>query len=193
MLKRRRNGYGFCTITGMITSYNTYNKGRKANLLATYAFRRIFERMDKEAIKLHVDKLGLDRYITHCARLAATTGIVSGIGGAATLAFGVPADMLNNITQQFRVTIAVIYARTGEQEVSFDDFMSIVAVSIGVEAGVMITKSVLTRVGERLLLRMSAETAARVVPFLGAAIGGATNYLFIKGIGASVKRAILAR
>ena len=27
----------------------------------------------------------------------------------------------------------------------------------------------------------------------GAAIGGATNYLFIKGIGASVKRAIPAR
>jgi hypothetical protein len=101
--------------------------------------------------------------------------------------------MLNNLTQQFRVTIAVIYSRTGEYEVSFDDFMSIVAVSIGVEAGVMITKSVLTRVAERLLLRMSAETAARVVPFLGAAIGGATNYLFIKGIGASVKRAILAR
>lgn len=175
-------------------TYNTYTmRGRKANLLATYAFRRIFDRMDKEGVRRGVDRMGLNRYINHCARLAATTGIVSGIGGATTLVLGVPADMLNSLTQQFRVTMAVIYYRTGQYEVGFDDFMSIVAVSIGVEAGVMITKSALTRIAERLLLRMSSETAARVVPFLGAAIGGTANYLFIKGIGASVKKAILPR
>jgi hypothetical protein len=167
------------------------NTGKRTNLLATHAFRRIFARVDRAAVKRGVDGMGLDGYIKHCARLAATTGFISGIGGAATLILGVPADMLNNLTQQFRVTVAVIYARTGEYEIGFDDFMAIVAVSIGVEAGVIITKSVLTRVAERLLVRMSEKTAARLVPFLGAAIGGTTNYLFIKGIGAAVKRAVV--
>ena len=134
--------------------------------------------------------MGLNGYIRRCARLAATTGVVSGMGGVMTMILGVPADMLNNLTQQFHVTMAVIYDRTGEYEIGFDDFMAIVAVSIGVEAGVMLTKSVLTGVAERLLIRMSEKTAARLVPVLGAAIGGTTNYLFIRGIGASVKRAI---
>jgi hypothetical protein len=180
-----KTGYGFCTLTHM------NNTGKTTNFLATHAFRRIFARVDKEAVKKGVDEMGLNGYIKHCARLAATTGFVSGIGGVATLILGVPADMLNNLTQQFRVTMAVIYAKTGEYEVGFDDFMAIVAVSIGVEAGVLITKSVLTRVAERLLIRMSEKTAARVIPFLGAAIGGTTNYLFIKGIGAAVSRAVV--
>lgn len=170
-----------------------YNVGKTTNFLATHAFRRIFARVDKEGVKRGVDKMGLNAYIRHCARLAATTGVVSGMGGAMTMILGVPADMLNNLTQQFRVTTAVIYDKTGEYEIGFDDFMSIVAVSIGVEAGVLITKSVLTGVAERLLIRMSEKTAARLVPFLGAAIGGTTNYLFIKGIGAAVSRAVVKR
>ncbi|HXB08470.1 MAG TPA: hypothetical protein VNW04_15170 [Puia sp.] len=170
-----------------------YNVGKTTNYLATHAFRRIFARVDKEGVKRGVDKMGLNGYIRHCARLAATTGVVSGMGGAMTMILGVPADMLNNLTQQFRVTTAVIYDKTGEYEIGFDDFMSIVAVSIGVEAGVLITKSVLTGVAERLLVRMSEKTAARLVPFLGAAIGGTTNYLFIKGIGAAVSRAVVKR
>jgi hypothetical protein len=68
-----------------------------------------------------------------------------------------------------------------------------VAVSIGMEAGIMITKSVLVRIAERLLLRMSERAAARVLPILGAAIGGATNYFFIKGIGATLKRVVADR
>ena len=112
--------------------------------------------------------MGLNGFIKHCARLAATTGFVSGIGGVATMVVGVPADMLNCLTQQFRVTLAVIYAKTGDYEVSFEEFMAIVAISIGVEAGVMITKSVLVRIAERLLVRMSERTAARIVPILGA-------------------------
>jgi hypothetical protein len=169
------------------------NINKRSNLLATYAFRRVFDRVDKAAVKRGVDEMGLNGFIKHCARLAATTGIVSGVGGIATMLVGVPADMLNNLTQQFKVTLAVIYAKTGDDDVSFEDFMTIVAISIGVEAGVMITKSVLTRIAERLLIRLSERTAARVVPIVGAAIGGATNYLFIKGIGASLKRVVPAR
>jgi hypothetical protein len=166
---------------------------KRANLLATGAFRRVFERVDKAAVKKGVDEMGLNAFIKHCARLAATTGFISGFGGVVTMVVGVPADMLNTLTQQFRVTLAVIYAKTGDCEVSFEDFMAIVAISIGVEAGIMITKSVLVRIAERLLIRMSERTAARLVPILGAAIGGTTNYLFIRGIGASLKRVMPAR
>jgi hypothetical protein len=169
----------------------TINK--RANLLATYAFRRVFERVDKVAVRRGVDEMGLNGFINHCARLAGATGFVSGIGGVATMVVGMPADMLNSLTQQFRVTLAVIYAKTGDCEVSFEDFMAIVAISIGVEAGVMITRSVLTGIAERLLLRMSERTAARFVPILGAAIGGTTNYFFIKGVGASLKRIVADR
>jgi hypothetical protein len=169
------------------------NINKRANLLATHAFRRVFDRVDKTAVKRGVDEMGLNGFIKHCARLAATTGIISGVGGIATMLVGVPADMVNNLTQQFRVTLGVIYAKTGDYEVNFEDFMAIVAISIGVEAGVMITKSVLTRVAERLLIRLSERTAARLVPIVGAAIGGATNYFFIKGIGASLKRVVPAR
>lgn len=164
---------------------------KRANLLATYAFRRIFDRVDKVAVKRGVDEMGLNAFIKHCARLAAATGFISGIGGLATMVVGVPADMLNSMTQQFRVTLAVIYAKTGDYEVSFEDFMAIVAVSIGMEAGVMITKSVLVGIAERLLVRISERTAVRIVPILGAAIGGTTNYVFIKGIGATLKRVML--
>lgn len=183
------NGYRFCTCTLMIKG--TVQK--RANLLATFAFRRVFDRVDKAAVKRGVDEMGLNGFIKHCSRLAAATGVVSGVGGVATMVVSVPADMLNCMTQQFRVTLAVIYAKTGDYEVSFEDFMAIVAISIGVEAGVMITKSVLIRTAERLLVRMSERTAARIVPILGAAIGGATNYFFIKGIGASLKRVVSAR
>ena len=166
---------------------------KKVNLLATYGFRRIFDRVDKAAVKKGVDEMGLNGFINHCARVAATTGVVAGIGGVATLVVGVPADVLNSLTQQFRVTLAVIYAKTGDCEVGFEDFMAIVAVSVGVEAGIILTKSVLVRVAERLMIQMGERVAARVVPILGAAIGGTTNYFFIKGIGASLKRVMLAR
>src|ERR1700722_11710260 len=92
---------------------------KRANLLATYAFRKVFARVDRAAVKKGVDEMGLNGFIKHCARLAATTGVISGMGGIATLAVGLPADVINNLTQQFRVTLAVIYAKTGDYEISF--------------------------------------------------------------------------
>ena len=106
--------YGFCT--GITVIRQTIHK--RANLLATYAFRRIFDRVDKVAVKRGVDEMGLSAFIKHCARLAATTGVVSGFGGVATMVVGVPADMLNCLTQQFRVTLAVIYAKSGDYEIT---------------------------------------------------------------------------
>ena len=132
--------------------------------------------------------MGLDGFIEHCARLAAGTGVVSGFGGPVTMVLGVPADLLNSITQQFRVTLAVIYDRRGNYNIRFEEFMSIVAVSIGAETGAVMTRAALVRIAEKLLIRMGERAAGRMIPFAGAIVGGATNYLFIKGIGKAVKR-----
>lgn len=131
--------------------------------------------------------MGLDGFIQHCARLSAGTGAITGMGGPASLFVGLPVDVINNITQQFRVTLAVIYDRRGTYEVSFEEFMSIVAVSLGIEAGLVMTRTLLEKTAERLLVRMGAKVGGRLIPLAGAFIGATTNYLFIKSIGASVK------
>lgn len=156
--------------------------------LAHYGFRRVFDSINQHGIKKGVDEMGIDAFIEHCARLAAGTGAVTGLGGPITLLVGIPADMLNNLTQQFRVTLGVIYHRRGDYSVTFDEFMSIIAVSIGVEAGLIMTRAILENIAERLLIRMGVKLGGRLIPFVGAIVGASTNYLFIKSIGRSVKK-----
>ena len=161
---------------------------RLSGRLATYGFKKIYDSIDQYGIKRGVDEMGLDGFIKHCARLAASTGAITGMGGAATMIVGIPIDLFNNLTQQFRVTMGVIYARRGAYSINFEEFMSIVAVSVGVEAGMILTRNLLENIAEKLLLRMGVSAGGRLIPVVGAVVGGTTNYLFIKGIGASVKR-----
>jgi hypothetical protein len=156
--------------------------------MAHYGFKRVFESINQHGIKKGVDEMGIDAFIEHCARLAAGTGAVTGLGGPLTLLISMPADMLNNLTQQFRVTLGVIYDRRGSYAVGFDEFMSIVAVSIGVEAGMIMTRAILENIAERLLIRMGAKAGGRLIPFVGAIVGASTNYLFIRSIGRAVKK-----
>jgi hypothetical protein len=162
--------------------------GRLTRRLSEAGFRRVFDSINQHGIKKGVDEMGIDAYIEHCARLAAGTGAITGFGGPITFILGIPVDMLNNLTQQFRVTLGVIYYRRGTYNIAFDEFMSIVAISIGVEASLLMTRTVLENISERLLLRMGARAGGRLIPFVGALVGSATNYLFIKSIGKSVKR-----
>ncbi len=152
------------------------------------SFKKVFESMNNEGIKESVDKNGIDHFISNCALLAATTGAASGFGGFTTMVVGVPADVINNVIQQFRVTLGVIYYKKGVYKVSFSEFMTIVGLSVGVEVGVSITKSVMISIANKILIRLSASTAGKAIPFLGAAIGGSVNYGFIKAIGAAVKK-----
>jgi EcsC protein family len=156
--------------------------------LSKYGFRKVYESINRHGIKKGVDEMGLDRFIEHCARLAASTGAITGFGGPVTMILGVPADLLNNVTQQFRVTMAIIYQRKGHYNISFEQLMGVVALSLGVEAGASITKAALARVAEKLLIRLGEKAAARMIPIAGAVVGGLTNYVFIKGIGKTVKR-----
>ncbi len=164
-------------------------KGQRfAGRLAQYGFKKVFDSIDQYGIKKGVDQMGIDAFIKHCARLAGSTGAISGLGGAASMIVGVPVDLFNNLAQQFRVTLGVIYDRRGTYTVSFEECMSIVAVSVGVEAGMIVTRGLLENIAEKLLLRMGATAGGRLIPVMGAVIGGTTNYLFIKRIGASMKK-----
>jgi len=151
-------------------------------------FRKVFTNIDQLGIKQGVDKLGLERFIEQCARLSATTGVISGGGGALTMAIGIPFDLINMLTQQIRVTLGIFYYNRGTYQITFDEFVSIMAAAMQVEAGIVITKNILERGAERMLLRLGTKTASRLIPVVGAVIGGTTNYLFIKRMAETVKR-----
>jgi hypothetical protein len=143
--------------------------------------------LDELKVKEQVDKKGIDGFINYCAGLAAATGAAAGIGGGITLVLGVPADVANTIAQQFRVTLGVIYHRTGRYSLSFEEFIKIVAVSLGVEIG---TQGVLLgvnyiakQVATEIVKRLTAQTAGRIIPVVGAVVGGGMNFAFIKALG----------
>jgi hypothetical protein len=156
--------------------------------LSQDTFKSLFVRIDQLGVKQGVDKMGLDRYVEQCARLAATTGAISGGGGVLTMAIGIPIDLLNMITQQFRVTLGIIYYYRGSYNMNFDEFISILAAVFQVEAGVTITKAIMERIAEKMMVRLGSKTAGRLIPVVGAVIGGTTNYMFIKRVADSVKK-----
>jgi hypothetical protein len=156
--------------------------------LAHEGFKQAFVHINQLHIKKGVDKMGLDKFIEQCAYLAAGSGIISGSGGMFTMMAGIPFDFANLVTQQFRVTMAIMYYNTGSYEIGFEEFMSLVATSLKVDAGVTLSKTMMEGIAEKLLMLLGTRTAERLVPVVGAAIGGAANYIFIKRMAASVKK-----
>jgi len=104
------------------------------------------------------------------------------------MAVGTPVDVVNMITQQFRVTLAIIYHNRGNYNISFDEFINVLAASMKVEAGVAITRNVLEAVAEKIMAKLGSRLAGRLVPVIGGVIGGAANYIFIKRMADSVKK-----
>ena len=150
-------------------------------------FKKIFDHIDQFNIKRGVDKMGLDKFINQCAYLAAGSGAISGSGGIITMVVGMPVDFVNLITQQFRVTMAIMYYTKGSYQITFEEFMGLVATSFKIEAGVAMTKTVMENVAEKLLLGFGVRTAERLIPVVGAVIGGTANYLFVKRMADKVK------
>ena len=159
----------------------------RALKLAQGGFKQIFDRIDQLHIKKGVDKMGLDKFIEQCACLAAGSGVISGSGGMLTMAAGMPLDFINLITQQFRVTMGIMYVNRGSYQMGFEEFMSLIATSLKVDAGVTLTKTMMESIAEKLLLLLGSRTAERMAPVVGAVIGGTANYLFIKRMAKSVK------
>jgi hypothetical protein len=160
----------------------------QAQKLSQEGFKQIFDHIDQLKIKKGVDKMGLDKFIEQCAFFAAGSGVVSGSGGLFTMIAGIPFDFANLVAQQFRVTMAIMYYNKGSYQIDFDEFMSLIATSLKVEAGVALSKTVMEGVAEKMLLMLGTRTVERLVPVIGAAIGGTTNYLFIKRMAESVKK-----
>ncbi|NEO69226.1 hypothetical protein [Moorena sp. SIO3H5] len=156
--------------------------------LLVNSFQAVFEKINQEGIKESVDKKGIDQFISDCASLAAITGAATGFTGFTIMIVGFPADVINNVFQQFRVTLGVIYDKKGVYKVSFSEFMTIVGVSVGVEVGANLTKAVMSSIANKILIRLFASSPGKAVPFVGAFIGGSINYGFIKAIGAAVKK-----
>jgi hypothetical protein len=150
--------------------------------LAKGGFKKLFNHIDQLTIKQGVDEMGIDKFVNHCALLAAGSGAASGAGGFATLLVGAPLDMLNLIMQQFRVTMAIRYHNTGEYKINFVDCFRMVASSLKVDAGVTITKNIMEEVVAKLMLIFGSRAAERLLPVVGAVIGGTANYLFIKRV-----------
>ena len=159
-----------------------------AGKLSHDGFKQIFDHIDQLNIKRGVDKMGLNKFINQCAYLAAGSGAISGTGGIITMVVGMPVDFVNLITQQFRVTMAIMYYSRGSYKISFEEFMLLVAASFKIEAGVAMTKTVMEKVAEKLLLAFGVRTAERLIPVVGAVIGGTANYLFVKRMAELVKR-----
>jgi hypothetical protein len=155
--------------------------------LSHSGFRQIFDHIDQLSIKKGVDKMGLDKFINQCAYIAAGSGAISGTGGIITMLVGMPVDFVNLITQQFRVTMAIMYYAKGHYRIGFDEFMQLVATSLKIEAGVAVTKNVMEGIAEKLLLGFGVRAAERLVPVVGAVIGGTANYLFVKRMAEKVK------
>jgi hypothetical protein len=165
-----------------------YDIKLQAQKLSHEGFKQIFEHIDQFNIKKGVDKLGLDKFIEQCACLAAGSGVISGSGGIITMMVGIPMDFVNLITQQFRVTMAIMYYNRGSYEIGFEEFMSLIATSLKVEAGITLTKTMMEGIAEKMLMILGTRTAERLVPVVGAVIGGTANYLFIKRMALSVKK-----
>lgn len=151
-------------------------------------FERVFNNIDQLGVKKGVDKLGLEKFIDQCAWMAAGSGAIAGTGGFLTVVVGLPVDFLNLVTQQFRITMAIMYYQRGTYEVDFNDFMQLIATSLKVEASVALTKTMLESIAEKMLTIFGTRVAERLIPVVGAAIGGTANYLFIKRMAKSVKQ-----
>ncbi|WP_214228295.1 hypothetical protein [Pedobacter sp. B4-66] len=150
--------------------------------LATGGFKQIFNQIDQLNIKKGVDTMGIDKFINQCALLAAGSGLITGIGGVGTMLVGTPLDVINIITQQFRVTLAISYHNTGKYKISFEDFFKIVASSVKADAKLAISKNIMEEVAEKILMSLGSRASRRLIPVAGGVIGGTINYLFIKGL-----------
>lgn len=149
--------------------------------------RHIFEGLNVEQIKADVDKKGIDAFIRQAARFAAITGGIAGLGGPITLIVGLPISVVNTVVQQFRVTMAVIYVKRGKVTPTFNEFLKIVAMSIGVEIGVGLASGLAAAVAAQILVRLGAGGIGAMIPIFGAVVGAGVNYAFIIAVGGALK------
>ncbi len=142
--------------------------------------KQIHGRIDQLSVKKGVDEMGIDRFVSQCAWLAAGSGVLTGLGGGMVAIVGMPLDTLNLLAQQFRVTIAVKYHRTGNCACKTEDIISVLSASVNGDIGLALGKHQLDDLSKKLLIRMGFSGSKRFMPIVGAVVGGSANYLFIR-------------
>ncbi|WP_238005258.1 hypothetical protein KZZ52_17095 [Dactylosporangium sp. AC04546] len=156
--------------------------GELARALAG-SFARVHRGLNPSKIQRRVDQVGIDRFIESCGRFAAVSGGVAGIGGAFTLMVGVPADIANVVAQQFRVTQAVIYHRTGRSAVPYPYFLRIAGLSVDVEHSATGVEALGVAIGSAMAKMLVARGVGLMVPVAGSVVGGLFGYGYIRSRG----------
>lgn len=171
------------------TPLNTIYLNMKDNIWKQIesSFKFIHDNLDGYSISKKVDEIGLDAYINRCAGFAAMSGAAASAGGGFTLVIGIPADIANTITQEFKVTLAVIYNRTGRYQISFKEFMKILGLAFGIELGVNGIGYLTAQIAKEIAKRLAAGGFGRVIPLIGALVGGSVNFLLVKSIGSALE------
>lgn len=151
--------------------------------------------------KLRADKPNLDteqqieRLISwHCAQGAAQ-GAVSGVGGIVVLPITLPLSLVAGGVIQARLAyaIALVYGHdldSAETREKVADCLIGAGKTSASAAGVAsprvlaraVRRRLTRRVGAAVLTRVGGESAARLLPVIGAATAGAVDYGFTRGV-----------
>jgi hypothetical protein len=121
--------------------------------------RKACTSIDGFEVKRHVDANGVDEFISTCSKLAADTGFAAGMAGPATLAPFLVLDVSNYLYQQVRITMAVIYDRTGRYWVGFEEMLTIMAVALGVRVAAV----AIGLAGRALILNIGQDELVKLV------------------------------
>jgi hypothetical protein len=186
-LKPDENGLWYCSTEGCSRAFSEKDKEKqreKLEKLLEKSFKKIFENINASTVRNEVDKHGIDKFIHKCARNASVSGFAAGAGGFLSMAAVAPLDIINTVVQHFRVAIAVNYHKTGAYQVSFEQTMKIVGISLGVRAG---TFTIGVIVAREIIKRLAVAVPAKSIPFLGGIAGAGMNYAYIVAVGSSLK------
>ncbi|MHC5931938.1 hypothetical protein, partial [Nostoc sp.] len=110
----------------------------------------------------------------------------AGAGGVITLLFGIPLNIANTVTQEFRVAWAIIYDKTGNISPSFEQTLKIVGLSVGVEIGYMGIQYLAIQIAQEIIRRLVVGSLGSWIPVIGSVTGFGLNYGFIKAIGTTL-------
>jgi hypothetical protein len=154
------------------------------------ALEHVFDRLDRIDVKAAVDEHGLDSFIEDSARAAAVGGAIAGFGGASTFVVGFTVDTLNLVAQHVRVTMAVVYARTGHQPRRPVELLHVLGLSLDERLPETLgLQSLAATVASAMASRLGKKLIGKVIPVAGAAIGGVANYRYIKSVARTLQEA----
>lgn len=143
--------------------------------LVNGGFESIFNGLNRQEIANKVDEIGLDSFNDRACSYSFGTGFASGLGGPLTIA-AFPADVVNTIAQQLRITVAIVYDQTGQTDFDFWTYVKIIAFGLGAAVtSTVVGTQLLRKVVQILLPRMTLVQFSKVVPVLGGLFAGGVN------------------